>query len=171
MNSRGCRQRRQRREQASSASGNLALFAFNSVKIEYKFSVHHISSSSLNVICCSLVCALCLGVYGNERRQAHAMPFFNDFPSALLSCFVAGKRLFSVTKEKSAINIECHVGYYDVLIDCLTTNRFEAIFMKEEMIEEAETFDALPRDFLLTFLCVVFGSLLCCVAIESNDVR
>lgn len=23
--------------------------------------------------------------------------------------------------KKSAINIECHVGYYDVLIDCLTT--------------------------------------------------
>lgn len=38
----------------SECFGNLALFAFNSAKIENKFSVHHISSSPLNDMCVSL---------------------------------------------------------------------------------------------------------------------
>lgn len=81
---------------------------------------------------CITWCLVCLWWAGGRHREnfsTHAVPFLMIFASSSLSCFVA--LLFCGVTRKTAINIECHVGCYDVLIDCLTTNRFEAISTKQ----------------------------------------
>lgn len=60
-----------------------ALFAFNSVKIENKFSLHHISSSSLNVMSFTrFVFAFCLcfmRLQWQKRASNRSHAIFNDF--------------------------------------------------------------------------------------------
>lgn len=58
--------------------------------------------------------------------------------------------------EKSAINIECHVGYYDVLIDCLTTS-VSRQSPQTERLGDGKTFDAPLRHFLTFAVAEVFS--------------
>lgn len=83
----------------------------------------------------------------HQTLLATCNAIFNDFPSSSFPCSDALSRCSFV--GKSAINIECHVGCYDVLIDCLTTNRLEAISTKREAFDDGKTFEALPRGFSL----------------------
>jgi hypothetical protein len=51
------------------------------------------------------------------------------------SRFVLGRLLRRGRGGKSAINTECHGGYYDVLIDCLTTAVSKTNENKREVFE------------------------------------
>lgn len=101
----------------------ISLYLHLIARIENKFSVHHFSSSPLSVMC-STCCTEKRG--GKLTIASHAI-FFNDFPlpssHALAPLQVTGKK---------CDNAESHVGYYDVLIDCLTTSVLRKKFLKKK---------------------------------------
>lgn len=98
-------------------------------------------------MCIARVLKRSFGTEDTKHFSPHAMPFLMIFPPRRFHVPMLCARCSFV--GKSAINIECHVGCYDVLIDCLTTNRLEAISTKREAFEDGNTFDALPRGFSL----------------------
>lgn len=69
--------------------------------------------------------------------------------------------------ENSAINIECHVGYYDVLIDCLTTTVSRGS-RRQAMIENRKDIWASSRHFFWLFFWCHFNFRLMCDAAQTS---
>lgn len=134
---------------------SFALFAFNSVKIENKF----FTASHLIIIIKRYMATLM--DYDYDIQSLH-MQFFNDFPPLRFdaSLILVFPCLNVRVTKKSAINIECHVGYYEVLIDCLTTTFFRVIVTETGTGETLETWcsrsqETISFHFSSTFLIVV----------------